>query len=1066
MLEQYNDQLLLSQDSKRDPINMTLTSIDENSPEISNHYSEARMSTESNYSNQRDSLPMTSFNKTQSLDRMGLNIISTLNQLAQFSNHKSQPREEKIKYCQRCAEKKGQVNCVDCGNITLCVQCSDIIHSLGIFVSHRLKKLSQPLAQSEVGDYEFIPCQKHQDQNLVSFCTYDWTPLCKHCMSEHQDHQQVKYSKALEQLRSELKQKQKRLKIILHNLKLTQKNNVEMKQYNSQDYDKQVAQVKQSFDQLRNYLNKKESEIIEVFDQNQQKFSDIINDMEQQLKDKYEKAQSALYFTDQALLNAHFTLHQGINYLSEKLQNTFLSCCDLKSLEQEKPIYNFDQQDLIVDFQKILDSCFNQRDSIQLLQSIQINNNINDTIRESQESMKFQETNRLSTDNENQPTQSRDKSIPYKQIYQTNQIGKTITNQNYYAKHRKGNSHSTLTDFLALKQHSQVLKERKKNKIHVKLERNQDSLILDEKTTDKVPTNLTQNEAELRFTFGQKKENQVLMVSQIHNLSQKQIVNLAQIENQRLSEGESLKRKLSSAAVQQFNRQSKDLKDQMDQLLVNKSKQRKSSKPITNNENQVKPPNIMTKTPVQFQSQVIQETKERESPNSNVSRRNQADKQKTPNQYNASLEFNSKKTVITPKNQAGVPKKEFSLPQSKSGLKMCKPLGQQSLLHDISLSRMPTMREDSIEFQGEQTFSLRRNSRNQINSQPINKQSTQQKLSSLINNQSLQQSSSNSNLKALMRPNDLTKKEIKDMTQEPLMKRRFLVRASYSSSVQVSWSHPKGSNIEGLRYILEYGVGIKVNGHEQFRQIYKGKAFKCIVTDLIPKTNYRFRVAAVIIKDNKEEVGEWSDVESVQTSDIQQIDFNSLYNVAVYTPIVKSQSSNVVNQSIVMNQGNQTATLQQLQNNPIGGERWIQFERPGLIHSLNSLCFGKHYWSVSVLYTQNLNLNNEEFSGLLKLGLFSKNSAAQKIYGPVINYSTSKGLIKVKFFLDYEQKQLKVYTHSNPKGEIYPDIPELGLFPSAQNMTMRSKNATLRVSFAFDLPAFEFNNETGCIKDL
>jgi len=32
-------------------INMTLTSMDENSPEISKHYSDARMSTDSNYSN-------------------------------------------------------------------------------------------------------------------------------------------------------------------------------------------------------------------------------------------------------------------------------------------------------------------------------------------------------------------------------------------------------------------------------------------------------------------------------------------------------------------------------------------------------------------------------------------------------------------------------------------------------------------------------------------------------------------------------------------------------------------------------------------------------------------------------------------------------------------------------------------------------------------------------------------------------------------------------------------------------------------------------------------------------
>lgn len=46
------------------------------------------------------------------------------------------------------------------------------------------------------------------------------------------------------------------------------------------------------------------------------------------------------------------------------------------------------------------------------------------------------------------------------------------------------------------------------------------------------------------------------------------------------------------------------------------------------------------------------------------------------------------------------------------------------------------------------------------------------------------------------------------------MRRRFLVKAAYSSSVQVSWTHPKGSSIEGLRYMLEYGVGIKVGNVE------------------------------------------------------------------------------------------------------------------------------------------------------------------------------------------------------------------------------------------------------------
>lgn len=73
--------------------------------------------------------------------------------------------------------------------------------------------------------------------------------------------------------------------------------------------------------------------------------------------------------------------------------------------------------------------------------------------------------------------------------------------------------------------------------------------------------------------------------------------------------------------------------------------------------------------------------------------------------------------------------------------------------------------------------------------------------------------------------------------------------------------------MDNLRYVLEYGVGVKVKNVEQFRQIYKGKAFKCIVTDLMPKTTYRFRVAPYKVVDNEEVIGEWSTTESITTTD-------------------------------------------------------------------------------------------------------------------------------------------------------------------------------------------------------
>jgi len=70
----------------------------------------------------------------------------------------------------------------------------------------------------------------------------------------------------------------------------------------------------------------------------------------------------------------------------------------------------------------------------------------------------------------------------------------------------------------------------------------------------------------------------------------------------------------------------------------------------------------------------------------------------------------------------------------------------------------------------------------------------------------------------------------------------------------VSWNHPlvlSSSNKKQLHYELQYGIGVRVNNAEQFRKIYFGRAHRCIITDLMPKTNYRFRVVAVLVDKEK-----------------------------------------------------------------------------------------------------------------------------------------------------------------------------------------------------------------------
>lgn len=93
-------------------------------------------------------------------------------------------------------------------------------------------------------------------------------------------------------------------------------------------------------------------------------------------------------------------------------------------------------------------------------------------------------------------------------------------------------------------------------------------------------------------------------------------------------------------------------------------------------------------------------------------------------------------------------------------------------------------------------------------------------------------------------------------TEENLLEPRFFIKKLASSnSIQVSWTHPVKAHPD-LIYCLEYGVGIKISNVEQFRQVYRGPAHTCIITDLLPKTAYRFRVAPVLEGD----FGPWGEV--------------------------------------------------------------------------------------------------------------------------------------------------------------------------------------------------------------
>ncbi|CAG9331559.1 unnamed protein product [Blepharisma stoltei] len=246
-----------------------------------------------------------------------------------------------------------------------------------------------------------------------------------------------------------------------------------------------------------------------------------------------------------------------------------------------------------------------------------------------------------------------------------------------------------------------------------------------------------------------------------------------------------------------------------------------------------------------------------------------------------------------------------------------------------------------------------------------------------------------------------------DLTNsDPSEPRKFILKQQTSSEIKLSWTYTSGKSI----YSLEYGVGSKVRGVEQFRQVYKGEAHTCIITDLLPKTTYRFRVAAISEEDTKQ--SPWSEITSVSTFDLQDIDENICKNLAII--------------------------------NKRGDEKWVQFERAGIILAQYPYYFGKHIWKIKVI--SNAIFSTDEKSGQLKIGVSSPKH--KNIVGCLYSYGLGKGISKLCVVLDIEAGTLKIISGENQEGESFtiegPQIPAIQYRPA------RNSRNNVKVMIKFD----------------
>ena len=76
------------------------------------------------------------------------------------------------------------------------------------------------------------------------------------------------------------------------------------------------------------------------------------------------------------------------------------------------------------------------------------------------------------------------------------------------------------------------------------------------------------------------------------------------------------------------------------------------------------------------------------------------------------------------------------------------------------------------------------------------------------------------------------------------------------------------------------------------------------------------------------------------------------------------------------------------------------------------------------------------------VGVVNKKGINSKVMGSVINYTLSRGDIRVKILLDLNKRNLIAYTESKPEGEIVVnDLPKDGIFyPAILNKTQKVSN--------------------------
>ena len=184
--------------------------------------------------------------------------------------------EEVKKVCEDCEENKADVHCSDC-KYSLCVSCSDSIHSRRIMKNHSISSITSSLSMKKSSMLpttspiiQFYQCEHHNNEEKKLYCMTCNECVCVDCIGDfHFNHPVASRIKRVEDIKEEWKKGVEEISNDIINNQLKEVNIQSEKL--SKEIDQVNEEIKSLEDTLMNLIDKKERMMADLNRMNESK---------------------------------------------------------------------------------------------------------------------------------------------------------------------------------------------------------------------------------------------------------------------------------------------------------------------------------------------------------------------------------------------------------------------------------------------------------------------------------------------------------------------------------------------------------------------------------------------------------------------------------------------------------------------------------------------------------------------------------------------------------------------------------------------------------------------------